>query len=443
MNLKVWDGIWEQGELKSFDLNKAPLYLSELAPGFAPKCIVVPEGWRIRFGAGKDGSGTKSVWFQAGEYYDLSFYPGAEPSECAVFAEDVGVHADQLMTLYQSADPWSLVGSSGEFGAYWNIAPGAKVDFDDFWPGHVKTVKVPQHSVGHFWPEDGAKGEMVELQPGVHHLSDYGGINGVRVCEVVPDDFVLVGIEFDWAHAVSKPGKVSVAELTAQNNTPSLGPDDRPEVTRELSGSVECTQEEDWNASVSIDTTASVTAKEEFAGSGVDETLGVSVDVSAGYGQSTSKTTTVEQSESASYPLLGFVDTSLAKKAAAGSTVISVADVSSLRPDDWVTVGQGLGTAEQAKIAAISTPTAGDDFGASLTLRDPLLHGHADGEHVFRPGESVQMTLECETMAVDVDVVRTWQSQRTGEKVDEHGKVHAEQASEATVSYQPVSGGPS
>lgn len=286
--VKIWPDIWEKGQPIAIPDNVRTTYASAAHPGASAKCIEVKPGFKARFHSGKDGTGKTSTWFEAGKYYDLSFYHDAWKGGDHWMIEVLPVEhtPEALATLYDNG-PW-LENNKAKFGAWYRIPPGKHNDRDDvFVNDSITSVAIPAFHTMELYEHGGFQGAKLELEgPGTYNLPDYGWNDRVSSIILKPDEVEIIKIDYE---VISEEVMDTMAGKTLATNASKSVP---LTTDVEVSGEVSKTQEWNWNMEAGVSLSVGASAEVGLFGTGVEVSTELTASMSAGYGESDSETET-------------------------------------------------------------------------------------------------------------------------------------------------------
>ena len=253
--------------------------------------IRVPEGYAVQFSENEDGSGDKSRVLYAGEYEDLSFYPGVVGS--GRFDVTVNeIKRAELATAINYVD----AGTGTPYAVKYQIPPGVHDCSGNWWDNLF-----PNDAIDALIVPEGLTVKVYDRADQPYHLDFEGPVtvdlgthkykDKISKIEVIAEEWDVTGAEADWDHKnVLSSENMTVGEASIDNRKSSST------LSQEQSISVRKnrTYTSQWDVNGKISTTVSAGFKP--FGIGVD--ANVTVEVGGGYGES--YTDEIEQTYSAS-----------------------------------------------------------------------------------------------------------------------------------------------
>ena len=289
----IYPTIWEMGDKRE-----------QIGPGYHYKkrvrSLVVPEGQVVTIYENQDRTGKKSVPLHEGAYHHLAFY-GIGDWPGVVHVEESGLTSLDLVEIGWNVS-YDKNDQSKKYPMYYSIPVGDRKCKEDFPNDKIQWLCIPFGMTVEVFDEADFQGGSLIFSGNTQgekervNLWDYNYSWKTSSMKIRADQWVSAGTAIEEETIVSDKDTKVIATTTVANNSPH-----KTTASKEITATVEETTVEDWNIE------AGVTAKAGFeAGTETVKATGeIEVSVSAGYGESKSKSEGREFHDIASVELDG------------------------------------------------------------------------------------------------------------------------------------------
>lgn len=273
MAITIWDGWWQSGNRES--LGVGVHYNKNVGT------LIVPDGYRAKWFSNHQRTEGETQWYYAG-YWEEVYQTSHTDAKCLVI-EECSVKATDLVTFIRdgyNGYPCKYVLPVGTHYAGVHTFPNDEID----------KLLLPLGMTCEVFADgiDSGTGSLIfsGLQGGNHvDLASFNYRDCITSVKISADDWELAGLELQNATIEEGDKEVISGHITLHNNSDSED---------ELSGSTTVTSEDtkgsDWNVSAGMSFTSETTIKGGVAGFGeVEQKLGLTLELAAGYGQNQSK----------------------------------------------------------------------------------------------------------------------------------------------------------
>ena len=278
----------------------------QLYPGWHYKklgrSIVIPEGQTVTFYENEDQKGFKSGTFYEGEYVDLTFY-GVHEKHGVIHIEKCELKSQDMIQVEDDRYWTDDKGKRHTFVMIWKIPVGNRKEGVDFPNDVLDRLRIPfgvEVTVFENSNFDGGKLVFSGNTPDQYDLiklSEFDYQNKISSMIVTSDDWVLAGIALE-EESVSESNQEKIgATIELCNNSPHTAT-----IQKEISCEFQESKEEAWEVGVNV----GVKAGFEAETLGIKVTGEVSIEASAGYGQTESSSKAVEFTDVASVEIAGY-----------------------------------------------------------------------------------------------------------------------------------------
>ena len=307
----IYPTIWEQGDKRE-----------RLSPGYhykkRLKSLVVPDSQVVTIYENEDRQGKKSMPLYGGTYHHLSFY-GISEHPGLIHVEETGLTELDLVEIgwwvtYDEDRARRTNGAEGRYPMYYSLPTGDHIGDKSFPNDRIQWLHIPFGMTVEVFNADNfqggslifsgnTQGEKERVNLWDHKFSDGGNSASWKTSsmKVRADKWEPAGIELRDVNVDSDDHSKFGGTTSLFNNSPHTG-----QVGKEIAWEKATATEENWNIGGRVCAKAGFEAETSAFGQSVKVTGELEVEVSGGYGEVASKSSSKTITDTVSAEVEGF-----------------------------------------------------------------------------------------------------------------------------------------